>query len=573
METKEIYDRNLSTAFKQIKCVREQWEISDKSKSLFPHDNIVCNIDNEETASYNYIVGQCHEITHQMILSIFEELIIKYQPAAKILYFFQPETLFISKYDIEEDVNNIYRNKPKELAFIVNEGNRKVLYCIKKHGLNHQYLNEKVKGLEKFKLSSKRYISLVYENAYCEVINHNDDENDPSRGTEVFSVKWFFEQFINLEEYNLFRSYIDNFSKKINDYIGVSIVRKLTPHSLYSFKEIFLDKIRTFELDSQGFGLDKSRIDSLKEHFYNEENYLAMIGECAFAQSFRTAEWMYQSLKESESIDLTAISMGYFKAIEQLLFSFISMHTLEKDNKNRQIKVYNNLVTLTDSVIVQVGDKISLNNLAKFFGEIDIDNDFLKPRNRDLLYNDIDSPTYEYIVRFISPIVDIRNNYFHKENIIDWSIVENDRETIYKFLFLFFGAYKIADKRAMGITTSEQDDYYKLCEYIHNKSFHDNITLDNINIAVFSFDDDKTVWDCLSDPNIKYDKYGNRTFSGIYFRKQNSTEIKAEKEFHKNTLPKIIKEGYIHIETTNQFNFSVSIPDKVIFKDGKFYGE
>ena len=60
----------------------------------------------------------------------------------------------------------------------------------------------------------------------------------------------------------------------------------------------------------------------------------------------------------------------------------------------------------------------------------------------------------------------------------------------------------------MGIYLVEHDDYYKLCEYIHNKSFHDNNPFD---ISVFSFDDDKTVWDCLSDNNIKYDKYGNRT--------------------------------------------------------------
>lgn len=570
MNNKEIYERNTNIYFKEIKYVREQWDNKEKSKDLFSPDNIVCNIDSEEAPMYDFVMNQCREITHQMILSVFEDLIIENHSNATILYFFQDDNIFICKSDLEHMKNKKYMNKSRELAFIVNEDNRKVLYCIKKHGLNHQYLNEKVRGLEKYKLTHFRYVSLVYDNAYCEIINHNDDENDSSRGTGVFSVKWFFEQFFNLKEYNLFRTYIDGFAKKVNDYIGVNIVRKLTPHSLYSFKKLFFDEIRTIELDFQSFGLDKSQIVILKKHFINEKNYLAMIGECDFAQSFRTAEWMYQSLRGSESIDLTAISMGYFKAIEQLLFSFISMHTLEKDNKNRQIKVYNNLVTLTDSVIVQVGDKISLNNLAKFFGEIDIDNDFLKPRNRDLLYYDIDSQIYKYIVKFLNPIVDIRNNYFHKENIVDWTKVKEDRKTIYKFLFLFFGAYKIPDKKVMGIYLVEHDDYFKLCEYIHNKSFHDNNSFD---FSVFSFDDDKTVWDCLSDTNIKYDKYGNRTYSGIYFRAHFISGTNSQIEFHREKLPNLIKEGHFRINTkAGRAPFSISFPNKVIFKDGKFYG-
>lgn len=555
MDSREIYERITNKYFSKIKYVRAQWEFSKESESVFPRNDIVCSIDSEDYSMCEFVMKRCYEITHQMIFTIIEELLIKYQPEIKVLYYLS-NGKFITSNDCKEQ--RLF-DTIKGLAFIAREDNLEYLYYIKEFGINNRIDSSKIP----FPI---KYISLVYKDAYREVINHNNDNNDPSRGTNTYSIEWFFEYFITVEEYEAFKSYIGCYTEKVKDYIGVNIIRSLKPNSLFNFKKEIVNELSSFDFVESESILSNQQISILKKHLKEEANYYSLLGNCPFAQSFQTAEWLYQSLKGSDNIDLTAILMGYFKSVEQFLFSYISMHTREKDSKTRKILKRGELTDLTDFVINQYGNEISLNSLTKFFGEVK--NGSLRRRNDDLLYNDIDLDVYHLIVDSMVAIVGLRNSHFHKENISDWAQVEKERAKIYKMFLLFFSSYSIEDKSAMGIIRVEYNDYYKLCEYIHSKSFHEIMPF---KIPVYYINDERVIWDCLPDDNIEYDVLGNPMYSGIYFKaKKISGIINTCREFHMDCLPQLIKEGYIIISPQN-LSFQFQEPKKIIFQDGIFF--
>lgn len=61
------------------------------------------------------------------------------------------------------------------------------------------------------------------------------------------------------------------------------------------------------------------------------KTYQVMLGDHHFSESLITAEWLYDSMKKAQAIDLTVIGMGYFKAVERVLFELICLHKMKTD--------------------------------------------------------------------------------------------------------------------------------------------------------------------------------------------------------------------------------------------------
>ena len=130
-----------------------------------------------------------------------------------------------------------------------------------------------------------------------------------------------------------------------------------------------------------------SQKNLLNKQFLANGYMSALASHRGFAKCFMTAEWLFDSLKQSAGfIDLTAISMGYFKAIEQFMYDFVGLHTSEKDGKRREMPFFNDQgeywLHFTDALYTDKKKSITLGNLAKFF----------KNRNNlDLLSNGLDT--------------------------------------------------------------------------------------------------------------------------------------------------------------------------------------
>lgn len=177
-----------------------------------------------------------------------------------------------------------------------------------------------------------KYVYLVYDYAYLQVVGHNNDQNDPGRGYQIYSLKWFFETYYGKEEYQSFYQALTNYIDLANDILGYVVVKMLNSNSILNFRKITEREFLKFDYNVllkkqvKNFHLTDSDFRLLTKYFLEEKNYLTGLGDSDFAESLITAEWLYDSMKKARAIDLTVIGMGYLKAVEQLLYRVICLH-------------------------------------------------------------------------------------------------------------------------------------------------------------------------------------------------------------------------------------------------------
>ena len=312
--------------------------------------------------------------------------------------------------------------------------------------------------------------------------------------------------------------------------------------------------------------------------------YELLTGTSDFAESYMTAEWLFYSLKDAGNIDFTAVAMGYFKAVEQLLFKMIKLHTIEKDGVSRKIYVgkgkdyadNDGNIELTDAHVEDedIVKDISLGTLTGFFGYYsDLKNYYYK-RNQDLLADGIDEKTYEYIIDVLTGIVGMRNEYFHKHNLNQWEKVIEARDSARLVFWIILGAYNIDDndKVHLGyIQGNEHDDFYQLCEYMNNNAYN----VPELSIPIYYINGQTDPYVFLMgyhDDYIEYDKYGEPIYSGVYFKSVGEKKFIIKTTKDKNH-PDEIWEGELSISMDIPIKFTPSGPKKRIYKDGRFYAE
>lgn len=91
--------------------------------------------------------------------------------------------------------------------------------------------------MKKNEASSCKYVYFMFDYAYLQIVGHNDDESDPGRGYNAYSIKWFFETYFG-EEYLKFNTELKNYIQEVNDYLGYIPIKSLTPNSMINFRKI-----------------------------------------------------------------------------------------------------------------------------------------------------------------------------------------------------------------------------------------------------------------------------------------------------------------------------------------------
>ena len=81
------------------------------------------------------------------------------------------------------------------------------------------------------------------DNAYLQIIGHNDDADDPGRGYNAYSLKWFFEEYFGVEEYGRFSKELKLYVESVRNCIGYNTVKTLTPGSLINFRKVTENEI------------------------------------------------------------------------------------------------------------------------------------------------------------------------------------------------------------------------------------------------------------------------------------------------------------------------------------------
>lgn len=577
MDNSSIYEKLLiDNCFNKIKSLRNSWtQINNTYESAF-----IIDIGGSDHSFYDYIMEQCESIIIETILAVVVELINAYDIETRFYQIIRDDAHIY--FDGDNKVWPSYtdqNNKQRVLIFSCNDENHNgILYIFKKFGINNDLPQSLVKRiLAEKELKSYRYISLVEDNAYMEDLAHNNDPADPSRGTGVYSLKQFFNSFFDENEYTSFKTYTNKLSNMTKDYLGFEIVRTLRPNTIHNFRKAVRDtlyKTDFSEIDKDGIITSDQR-KIIENNLFVEHNIELLTGTSLFAQSFMTSEWLFLSLSSAGNIDMTPIVMGYYKSIEQFLFSYISLHTKEKDNKKREVFAGKKIgyAELTDSLIAdkEKTKNITMSSLTGFFGYHE---DTTKPyitRNTDLLSLGINTNTYYFVIDVLSKVPETRNELFHKHNLTEWSEVIDARKCALQVFSLVLGSYRIdkADQTALGMLNSAiQDDFNNLCEYVENRMK----TYDSVSKRpIFYFDanaEPGNCWIAREDNSIEYDEYGEPKYSGLYFIRPG--DKKHVLKITKQNSPSEIWEGEWDFSGKVPNFFGQSGPKIKLFENGKF---
>lgn len=549
----QIYEEVRTKAFNRIKHVRNTY--SSREEELNPIINAALNstffdIGGADYSEFSFIMKEVERHSDAMLSNLIYKLLEEYQIKVTAVH-----------------IDNKKVDEAPILSFIHSEGHKITLYLFKRFGMNHSLPRNTLKAImEHHKADDYKYISLASKYPYAEVLNHNNDESDPSRGTHLYSMKHFFDLFFSPDEFDIFKSFAEKFTKDVRKYLGLSVTKSLTPYALFNFKNAVDYSIRHFQYNevlrlSELAGVDDSQISIISQQYLKDRFFKALIGKRDFAQSFITAEWLFDAMKTAENVDLTAVAMGYLKSIEQLMFTIVAMHT----NEERTIKEKgsNRYICFTD-------ENLENDRIDSSFGALI---GFLRYfKNRDLFRSEITEETKNYIIKALSDIKEIRNGFFHKDNLHDWIYVENARSTVYFIGFLLLGSLRITEEGMEYLSIPSKNlesDYTRLCAFVNfnsNQLFF--ISRDGIHYeGVASMPDDE----------MTIDEFGDPQYSGVYFRKLFgvnedrtlrwvSDNSKVTK-FNQSNLPILI---YTGTKKPCATGIKFSGPEKLIFKNGVY---
>lgn len=412
--------------------------------------------------------------------------------------------------------------------------------------------------------SSCKYIYLVYDYAYLQIVGHNEDGSDPGRGYNLYSIKWFFETYFGIAEYERFYSAINEYNQAVENYLGYIFVKSLTPNALISFRKVTENIIVKYPYElllqktlTKKFGLydlPEADYEIIKTQYLQDGKFLMAIGNNDFAESFITAEWLFHSMKKARAIDLTIIGMGYLKAVEQLLFDLICLHktenrTIRKDQLGKNLSLKLNEESISNDVI-----NFTLGSMAYFFKD-----------NMDMLRDELSKAAKDYIKETIFDFSDLRNGYFHKHNIHRVEKIEDIRRASFYMVFLLLGSHKLTDAETKQLGMPDMTafcDFSRLCEYVNYHA--GEIFFLNLGVGreeqIFS-------GSCDLYSKVVDDSYVE--YSGVYF-KELSKDGRTFK-FSKDDLPEQIYLGKFVYAQTELLDIQAVKVAKV-FEDGRFVG-
>ncbi|WP_165056157.1 MULTISPECIES: hypothetical protein [unclassified Adlercreutzia] len=631
MDTDSIFRKHLiDECLNKIKLHRDQWRTgqwnTENKKDGTNRISSLCDIGGEDYSYYSFIMKQARESIYEALIEIVQDLVKGSGKQVSRLGLFVSDAR--EYYTVGPSQNPVFECKQNYGLFrringigLEQEGDWTV-YIFREPDLKDILpTNIEQRLLAEPNISRITYVTFAEKGTPANVLNWEDRENEELRGYKTYSLEEFMDDVFGQSEWPKLSKYLDELKDMALDYCGLSIVKAIRPNSLKLFRQSINDASKAYAIGST---LTNRQREALNKRFLDEGACEALTGAEDFAKSFMTAEWLYDSLKDAcrerssertVDIDLTPITTSYFKAIEQYLYAFVSIHTHERDGANRTIFIgYNRgkelkpsshakllgapsqAIQITqgnvvvDDYLMSPGFKeiLNLGYLTHFFGNYDDKRGKLYPNNTDLLITGMESlGIYDAIVNTLRDITIRRNSFVHKDNLYDWNEVETVRDMVRLAFYLLLGAYKMspADESFLGITHGvKHNDFYNICEYINNcalsgGSIESSLTLP-VTIPVFYCGDSTIPLTARRDSGIsEYDTYGNPLFTGVHFgtlrtnpRDSEPLGHRSEIVFGESNMPKRISEGTYEIYAPSLKKNHLTGPQKVIFEDGKYYG-
>ena len=356
-------------------------------------------------------------------------------------------------------------------------------------------------------------------------------------------AKDFFEYYF---PGNFYASYLKHVRKAVAEadkYVGYQTVSNLSSQNLPLFIDKMLEKIKKIEFSNPKYQYQVMNMDTLKqwqkekygnsenvitkedfEHmnrrFFDNERFLAMGGKSDFAHSFITSEYLYETMRDNNLLDFTAIVCGYLKSVEQLLYK-LALYTL--DHHVDELWIKSNGKKYESDISQNFTDKVNGRNRkhVKFEKGLEeyFDTTFASLVN---LLDDygkgwgINEGAKNAITARLSIYCDeCRNEHLHKDNINNIDDVKKIRDNTLLLFYYLLGGYNLFDN--IDQDKLELEIINRSFEKIYNRIMH----YGGGNYFVFELPsgEELLVAMPMSQENPKYDNNGILENAAIRFVK------------------------------------------------------
>lgn len=252
---------------------------------------------------------------------------------------------------------------------------------------------------------------------------------------EQITIKQFFEM-LGRDDYEDFKECVGRYNYDAEQKLGITVSAIPTKKAVEKHREKIQKELLSYFYENElQTVFEEEEISDMKKWF--EKNYEVLTSNADFSRSLISSEWYYDlQVKTDGGIEQTAIVAGYLKSLEQLLCSillvlsedennefmfFINKEGKEKTEQDRLPLNYENqklVLTMAKNILKAIkGNKKSVLRRTKMTDRV-----------------------IEYLEKYVEKT---RNGYMHKDNLYEWTDIQNIRTKTYAAYFMVLGTFFI----------------------------------------------------------------------------------------------------------------------------------
>ena len=440
------YSKHFDVAVEQIQQLRSPHATPLTHQTLgwrIIQNQAITNIGGDEYDRFAAIIPGARAVTHNCILNVLWQLLREKAPQCKLI---PPKSEQLSN----TGIHFAFIDTASNCLVVVTDKEPDILYVA------DDYIPDGIAQLMRATgVPSYKHVYLLHEYAYLQYIKHTVDTDDPGHGCGAYSLRWLFDTYFGEGEYAYFQEAFNIYKKRVDEILGYAIVRILNRSALEKFRMITEKELLKFDYTQvetitvisekknqppKPCSLEPGEYGKMRRQFIANCKYKVLLGQSYFAESLITAEWLRDSMRKAQAIDLTVIGTGYFKATEQLLYCLAKLRFSDVDEKE------------------------TFGNFA-----------YRYQKNQKLFFHkDLLPTTREYVYESIYSYAKLRNGYFHKHNIHDPNRIEEIRTATFLLVFLLLGSQKLSgtDLSVLGTPALQNyGEFDRFCDYV---GFHSN---------------------------------------------------------------------------------------------------
>lgn len=252
---------------------------------------------------------------------------------------------------------------------------------------------------------------------------------------EQMTIKQFFEM-LGRDDYEDFKECVGRYNYDAEQKLGITVSAIPTKKAVEKHREKIQKELLSYFYENElQTVFEEEEISDMKKWF--EKNYEVLTSNADFSRSLISSEWYYDlQVKTDGGIEQTAIVAGYLKSLEQLLCSILLVLSEDENNEfmfftNKEGKEKTGLDRLP---LNHANHKLVLTMAKNILKAIKGNKKSVLRRTR------MTDRVIEYLEQYVEKT---RNGYMHKDNLYEWSDIQNIRTKTYAAYFMVLGTFFI----------------------------------------------------------------------------------------------------------------------------------